>query len=129
MAELTTTSVKVGINGITVSPTGSHTIGSTATSSVVLTCNSLEDVVLSLYHPVPDPGTTACTVTVSASTATYASVGRGTLTLTTNLTSSDYAMIANLESAWLQSTSNVTTFTFTTAISCILIEQSSTRQN
>jgi len=127
MAALTTTAEKIGINAIYNSTSGGHIGFSTATTSLTITCGSLEDVVLFWHNPTDVDNVTA---TISASTAEgYASIGRGDLIISTALNSSGYGFIANLESNWFQSTSNVVTIAFSTAIAAGFVEQSSTRQN
>lgn len=126
MAALSTTVQKVGINGFFNSTSGGLLSMSTATTSVTFTCGALEDVVLFLHNP---SGATP-TITITASTAEgYASIGRGNLVLSTAFGSSNYAVIANLESNWFQSTSNTFVVTSSTTILIAAIEQSSTRQN
>jgi len=127
MAALSTTAQKLGINGLENETSGSLVGFSTATSSLTITCGSLEDVVIWYHNP---SGATDVTATISASTAEgYASIGRGDKILSTAIGSSDYGFIANLESNWFQSTSNAFTVTFSTAIAAGFIELSSTRQN
>ena len=126
MAAFSTTVQKLGINGFYNSTSGGQIGFSTATTSVTLTCGALEDVVLFWHNPT-DVANVTCTI--SASTAEgYASKGRGDYIISTSLNSSGYGVIANLESNWFQSTSNVVTFTFSTAILVGAIELSSTRQ-
>ena len=125
MAALSTTLTKIGVNGFYLDVTGSLLSGSTATSVATLTCGSLENVVVFGYNP---SGAGDISLTLSASTARYASVGRGSRVLTTAMASSDWFFMANLESAWFQSTSNSFVLTASTAIAIFAFELSSTRQ-
>jgi hypothetical protein len=127
MAAYTTTLQTVGINGIYKYTQGALLSLSSATSQVTLICGALEDVVIFGYNP---SGADDITITINASTAEgYAQTGRGNLVLTTALASSDYFVIAGLESNWFQSTANSFVITATTAILMAAIEVSSTRQN
>lgn len=127
MAAFSTTVQKLGINGIYNSTSGGQIGFSTGTSSVTLTCGCLEDVVLTWYNPT-DVDNVTCTISATTNTF-YASRGRGDFVISTALNSSNYGFIANLESAWFQSTANTVVFTFSTTILVGAIEQSSTRQN
>lgn len=128
MAAFTTTVQKLGTNGFYNSTSGGQIGFSTATSVVTLTCGALEDVVLWWHNPVASIDDVTCTISATTNTF-YASRGRGDLVISTSLNSSNYGFIANLESAWFQSTANTVVFTFSTAIAVGAIEQSSTRQN
>ena len=127
MAAFSTTLQKIRVNGIYKYTQGALLSLSSATSQVTFTCGALEDVVIFGYNP---SGTDDITLTLTASTAEgYASIGRGDLTLTTAVASSDYFVIGNLESNWFQSTANSFILSASTAILIAAIEQSSTRQN
>jgi len=126
MAAFSTTARKLGVNGFYLDVTGSLLSGSTATSSITITCGALEDVVVFGHNPT---GSDDITLTLSASTNTfYISAGRGDRTLTTAMASSDWFVITQMESNWFQSTSNTFTIAATTAIAMFAFERSSTKQ-
>jgi len=128
MASFSTTVQKLGINGILLSTIGGEVGVSTATSSVTFTCGDLNRVFVWGYNPA-GVETISATLSAASTSAGYASVGRGSLVLTTNISSSSYFMIGNLESNWFQTTSNTFTITFSTALLCGVCEIGSSRVN
>ena len=113
------------INGYFNTTSGGLVCASTDTTSCTFTVGNLNNVVVFLHNW---SGKDYISATISASTAPYASVGRGAVTLTTELGSSSFGVIANLEPAWFKTTSNTFTLTFTTTLEVVAIELSSTRQ-
>jgi len=126
MAAFSTTITKIGVNGFHLNSSDAMLSGSTGTTQITMTCGCMEDVFIAGYNPT---GAADITVAITASTAAgYASIGRGSVTFTTALASSDHFFISGLESAWFQSTSNSFVITASTTIEMFAFERSSTRQ-